>query len=136
MPLYGNELDRATTPFEAGLGRFVHLDRSSDPPDSREFVGRAALVAARLDRCRASSSASCCGIAASPVTATPSGGRDRRNPSAPSPAAASRPRSGQPSPWPTSRPPTPSAGTMLDVAIRDGVVAAEVVPLPFYRRPR
>ena len=27
-------------------------------------------------------------------------------------------------------------GTMLDVAVRDQRVAAEVVPLPFYRRPR
>ncbi|ACQ80170.1 glycine cleavage system T protein [Beutenbergia cavernae DSM 12333] len=37
MPLYGHEIDATTTPFEAGLGRIVHLD-----PD-REFVGRAAL---------------------------------------------------------------------------------------------
>ena len=27
-------------------------------------------------------------------------------------------------------------GTMLEVAIRDAAVAAEVVPLPFYRRTR
>ena len=44
LPLYGNELDLATTPFEAGLGRFVHLDRTTDPPDSRDFVARAALA--------------------------------------------------------------------------------------------
>lgn len=37
MPLYGNELDRQLTPYEAGLGRVVKLDKSSD------FVGRAAL---------------------------------------------------------------------------------------------
>src|SRR5436190_18532753 len=37
MPLYGNELDESTNPFEAGLGRVVKLDK----PD--EFVGRAAL---------------------------------------------------------------------------------------------
>ena len=33
MPLYGNELDRETTPFDAGLGRVVKLDKPGD------FVG-------------------------------------------------------------------------------------------------
>ncbi|GAB3452157.1 glycine cleavage system aminomethyltransferase GcvT [Streptomonospora sediminis] len=37
MPLYGNELDSATTPFDANLGRVVKLDKPGD------FVGRAAL---------------------------------------------------------------------------------------------
>ena len=37
MPLYGNELDLQTTPYEAGLGRVVKLDKPGD------FVGRAAL---------------------------------------------------------------------------------------------
>jgi aminomethyltransferase len=38
MPLYGNELDRETNPFEANLGRIVKLEKG-------EFVGRAALQA-------------------------------------------------------------------------------------------
>ncbi|HYK34155.1 MAG TPA: glycine cleavage system aminomethyltransferase GcvT [Streptosporangiaceae bacterium] len=38
MPLYGNELSRQTTPYEAGLGRVVKLDKASD------FVGKAALA--------------------------------------------------------------------------------------------
>src|SRR4051812_13341250 len=37
MPLYGNELDRDTNPFEAGLGRVVKLDKPGD------FIGREAL---------------------------------------------------------------------------------------------
>ncbi|MGH7593912.1 MAG: glycine cleavage system aminomethyltransferase GcvT, partial [Gemmatimonadales bacterium] len=41
MPLYGQELDRETTPFEAGLGRVVKLDKAGD------FVGRSALEIAR-----------------------------------------------------------------------------------------
>jgi aminomethyltransferase len=42
MPLYGNELSRDVTPYDAGLGRAVRLDKPGD------FVGRAAL-AARAD---------------------------------------------------------------------------------------
>jgi len=36
-PLYGNELDEQTTPFEAGLKIFVSLDKG-------EFIGRDALI--------------------------------------------------------------------------------------------
>ena len=43
MPLYGNELDRRTNPFEAGLGRFVHLERDGA---GGGFVGDEALRAA------------------------------------------------------------------------------------------
>ena len=39
MPLYGNELGPDLTPYDAGLGRVVRLDKSSD------FVGKAALAA-------------------------------------------------------------------------------------------
>lgn len=41
LPLYGHELDRATSPLEAGLDTFVKL--------GREFVGAAALEAQRRD---------------------------------------------------------------------------------------
>lgn len=38
MPLYGHELDENITPLEAGLGRFVALDRAED------FIGKEALA--------------------------------------------------------------------------------------------
>ncbi|MFG2318630.1 glycine cleavage system aminomethyltransferase GcvT [Streptomyces tendae] len=40
MPLYGNELSTALTPFDAGLGRVVKFEKEGD------FVGRAALTEA------------------------------------------------------------------------------------------
>ena len=41
MPLYGNELDRDTNPYEANLGRVVKLEKEGD------FIGRAALAAVK-----------------------------------------------------------------------------------------
>jgi aminomethyltransferase len=43
MPLYGHELDTSLTPFDAGLGRVVRFDKSTN---GGEFVGRKALEAA------------------------------------------------------------------------------------------
>ncbi|MEV0264253.1 glycine cleavage system aminomethyltransferase GcvT [Streptomyces sp. NPDC050617] len=40
MPLYGHELTKGTTPFDAGLGRVVKFEKAGD------FVGRAALAEA------------------------------------------------------------------------------------------
>ncbi|MBU7596239.1 glycine cleavage system aminomethyltransferase GcvT [Streptomyces sp. P38-E01] len=40
MPLYGNELTRATTPFDAGLGRVVKFEKETNGGD---FVGRGPL---------------------------------------------------------------------------------------------
>lgn len=44
MPLYGHELTRDTTPFEAGLGRIVQFGTDATPRG--DFVGRAALETA------------------------------------------------------------------------------------------
>ncbi|OGO51326.1 MAG: hypothetical protein A2148_10495 [Chloroflexi bacterium RBG_16_68_14] len=41
LPLYGNDIDATTSPWEAGLGFAVSLD------DGADFAGRAALVAAK-----------------------------------------------------------------------------------------
>ncbi|MCZ7433785.1 glycine cleavage system aminomethyltransferase GcvT [Streptomyces sp. WMMC1477] len=43
MPLYGNELTRATTPFDAGQGRVVKFEKTTN---GGRFVGREALEAA------------------------------------------------------------------------------------------
>ena len=49
MPLYGNELGPDLTPFDAGLGRVVRLDKPGD------FVGRSALAKRAEDRAGVSS---------------------------------------------------------------------------------
>ncbi|MFO7532831.1 MAG: glycine cleavage system aminomethyltransferase GcvT [Candidatus Limnocylindrales bacterium] len=126
MPLYGNELDRDTTPFEAGLGWAVALDHP--------FVGRDALVAAAaalparqlvglILRGR--------GIARHGYPVARSGDD----------AAIGVVTSGSQSPTLGEAvamayvPPADAAtGTMLDIIIREAAVPAEVVPLPFYRR--
>ncbi len=127
MPLYGNELDRSTTPFEAGLGRVVRLDKPDD------FVGRAALARAAdaptkqlvglVMRGR--------GIARHgyPIFV-----RDRRSGVVTS--GTQSPTLGVPIAMAYVAPGDAAAGTMLDVEIRDARAAAEVVALPFYSRPR
>jgi aminomethyltransferase len=127
MPLYGNELDRQTTPEEAGLGRVVKLDKDVD------FVGRAALAKAaaagprkvlvglRLDgRSVARHGHPVHRPGGAQVGAVTSG--------APSPTL------GVPIAMAYVEPGLDGPGTRLEVAIRDARVAAEVVLLPFYRR--
>ncbi len=128
MPLYGNELDRTTNPYEAGLGRVVKLDKEGD------FVGRTALerfardgVSRRLvglvlrER----------GIARHgyPVL-DGNGGRAGTVTS-----GTMSPTLGEPIAMAYVAPANAEPGTMLAVEIRGAAAAAEVVPLPFYKRP-
>jgi aminomethyltransferase len=46
MPLYGHELSTSLTPFDAGLGRVVRFDKTTN---DGEFVGRAALQKAAAE---------------------------------------------------------------------------------------
>ena len=130
MPLYGNELDRATDPFEAGLGRVVKLEKGSD------FVGRDALAvvaASGPSRTLVGLKVTGRGIARHGHAIAASG--ERR--------VIGTVTSGTMSPTlgvPIAMGYVPSAasepGTMLAVDIRGAGVPAEIVPLPFYRRPR
>ena len=128
MPLYGNELDRATNPYEAGLGRVVKLDKEGD------FVGRAALeqVAAH-------------GPAKQLVGMTLNGRAIARHGyplyEAGDESEVGVVTSGAPSPTlgvPIAMgyvpPADTSVGTMVDVAIRASRAPAQIVALPFYKR--
>jgi aminomethyltransferase len=126
MPLYGNELDPTTSPYDAGLGRVVKLAKPGD------FVGRTALerieksgptrrLVGLVVRGR--------GIARHgyPVFAD-----DRQTGLVTS--GAPSPTLGLPIAMGYVAPPDAEPGTMLAVGIREARVAVEVVPLPFYRR--
>jgi aminomethyltransferase len=127
MPLYGNELDRSTTPYDVGLGRVVKLDTE------RAFVGRAAL-----ERVAAEGPARRLiglvvegrGIArhGHPVWAG-----DRRIGAVTS--GTQSPTLGQPIAMASVDASAPvETGTSVDIEIRDARIPARVVDLPFYRR--
>ncbi|RAY16781.1 glycine cleavage system aminomethyltransferase GcvT [Actinomadura craniellae] len=128
MPLYGQELDRTRTPFDAGLGRVVVFDKDDG------FVGAAAL-AARRDR---APEQILVGLRAAGRRA-PRAGYDVLDPASGRPVG--RVTSGAPSPTlghPIALAYVPAElaepGTPLAVDIRGTSAAVEVVTLPFYRR--
>jgi aminomethyltransferase len=127
MPLYGNELDRETTPFEAGLGRVVKLSKAGD------FTGRAALEKAAAEGPRRSLvglSLTGRGIARHgyPVL-------DADGPTGVVTSGTMSPTLGTAIAMAYVAPRHAEPGTMLDVEIRGARVPARVVPLPFYKRP-
>jgi aminomethyltransferase len=138
MPLYGNELGPDVTPFDAGLGRVVKLDKPAD------FVGRAALA----QRAQAAPRRVLVGLA----------GQSRRVPR----HGYDVLWDGAPRGTVTSGAPSPTLGVPIAMAyleavaadqaaaadqaghdgagrlavdIRGGAEPAALVPLPFYRRP-
>jgi aminomethyltransferase len=128
MPLYGHELRADLTPAEAGLGRVVAWDKPGG------FVGRAALEHR----------------AAQPPVRALVGlvSAGRRVPRAGYPvlaggevvgevtSGASSPTLGKPIAMAYLGPDWAAPGTEVAVDIRGRVEPAEVVSLPFYRRPR
>ena len=128
MPLYGNDLDLTTNPYEANLGRVVKLGKTGD------FVGRAALeavAAAGPERLLAGLIVRGRGIARHGYPVLADG-----HPSGVVTSGTQSPTLGVPIAMAYVSPDDALAGTMLAVEIREQPVAAEVVPLPFYRRAR
>ena len=124
MPLYGNELSREVTPYEAGLGRVVKLDKAGD------FVGRDALA----ERAAAGPRLTLTGLIA----------RSRRVPRHGYPVVA---EDGTRCGTVTSGAPSPTLGVPIAMAyleagtaqpfgidIRAKIEEADIVDLPFYRR--
>jgi len=126
MPLYGNELDLGTNPFEAGLGRVVKLGKAGD------FVGRAALEKVARDgpaRKLAGLVVEGRGIARHGY---PAFSGERRTGVVTS--GTQSPTLGVPIAMAYVAPEDAETGTVVDVEIRGARVPARVVALPFYRR--
>jgi len=128
MPLYGNELSTELTPYDAGLGRVVRLDKPGD------FVGRAALARAA----DTGPTRRLVGLVA----------RGRRGPRSGYPVlrdgrVVGEVTSGAPSPW-LGKPiamayvsaDAVEEGGELAVDIRGRQEPVDVVELPFYRRSK
>jgi aminomethyltransferase len=128
MPLYGNDLDPSVNPFEANLGRVVRLDKAND------FVGRDALrriAESGPARLLVGLAMTGRGIArhgypvfsAERATGVVTSG-------------TLSPTLGRAIAMAYVAPGDAEPGTIVEVEIRAARVAAEVVPLPFYRRSR
>ena len=128
MPLYGNELDLTTNPYEAGLGRVVKLTKPGP------FVGRRALARAAeqgVARQLVGLVITGRGIARHGYAVLDEAGRTGVITS-----GTQSPTLGKPIAMAYVDPARVEPGTILAVEIRDQPVSAEVVALPFYRRPR
>jgi aminomethyltransferase len=128
MPLYGNELDRTTNPYEANLGRVVKLDKPGD------FIGRAALEKVARD-----------GVARRLVGLVMRGRGIARHgypvladarPTGIVTSGTHSPSLGEAIAMAYVATADADPGRMVDVEIRGQRVPAEVVALPFYQRPR
>ncbi|MCX8037235.1 MAG: glycine cleavage system aminomethyltransferase GcvT [Candidatus Sumerlaeia bacterium] len=126
MPLYGNELNDETTPFEAGLGKFVRMDKE-------DFMGRSALV----QKYNAPARRLCC-LVMSEKCIPRSGYKVYAGET-----AIGEVTSGTFSPTLLQGiamayvgPPYAKEGTVLAVEIRGRKCAARVVRRPFYSRKR
>ncbi|WP_299533896.1 glycine cleavage system aminomethyltransferase GcvT [uncultured Streptomyces sp.] len=132
MPLYGHELTRELTPFDAGLGRVVKFEKDGD------FVGREALAAA-AERAETAPPRKLVGLVA----------EGRRVPRAGFSVVADGKVIGEV----TSGAPSPTLGKPIAIAYVDAAFAApgtagvgvdirgshepyEVVALPFYKRQK
>jgi aminomethyltransferase len=126
MPLYGNELDRDTNPFEAGLGRLVKLD------DRGDFVGRAALEKVAAGE----PSKQLVGLVVQGRAIARHGypvwAGDRRTGVVTS--GTQSPTLGRPIAMAYVAPGDAEPGTILEAEVRGARVPAEVTKLPFYRR--
>jgi glycine cleavage system T protein (aminomethyltransferase) len=127
MPLYGNELGPNHSPFDAGLGRVVKLDKPAD------FVGRDAL-ARRKDE---GSNTTLVGLRGTGRRAPRHGYPvldDTGTPIGTITSGALSPTLGYPIAMAYVPPPLSEPGTKLAVDVRGTPTPVEVVKLPFYQR--
>lgn len=138
MPLYGNELDRTTTPHDAGLGRVVKLDKVAADGSPLPFVGRVALES----RAHAPGARTLVGLVGLGRRAARHGYDVVASTEADAPtvgtvtSGAPSPTLGHPIAMAYVTPELSAEGTELAVDVRGRREPVRVVDLPFYRRPR
>jgi aminomethyltransferase len=126
MPLYGHELSRDVTPYEAGLGRVVDLEH--------DFVGRDALAA----RAQHPDGTVLVGLAGEGRRAARAGSTvlDGDGEIGTVTSGALSPTLGHPVAMALADGARAALGTTLEVDVRGRRQPMTVVELPFYRRPR
>ncbi len=125
LPLYGHELDRETTPLEAGLAAFVKF--------GRDFCGSRALLSEQTTGLKKR----LIGIRTGDGKSIARQGYRLERGGLPLGVVTSgsfAPTFGRPLAMAYVSDPNIAAGSSLEVVIRGRKVAAEVVSLPFYRR--
>ncbi|MGN8244436.1 glycine cleavage system aminomethyltransferase GcvT [Cellulomonas soli] len=138
MPLYGNELDRTTTPHDAGLGRVVKLDKVAADGSPLPFVGRDALES----RAHAPGARTLVGLMGLGRRAARHGYEVVASTAADAPtvgtvtSGAPSPTLGHPIAMAYVTPEVSAEGTELAVDVRGRREPVRVVALPFYRRAR
>ncbi len=125
MPLYGQEMDETVTPLETGLDPFVKLEQPDD------FIGKAALLAQTPQRARVGLEVTGRGIVREhcavydgdvQIGVTTSG--------------THCPFLGKPLAMALLDRERAVVGTQVEADVRGRRVAAKIVPLPFYKRPK
>jgi aminomethyltransferase len=127
MPLYGHELNEDTDPLQAGLGWAVKLEKGP-------FIGRDALMRRRDDpnlRRRVGLELEGKRIAREGAAVLRDGREVGRVTS-----GTFAPTLGKSIAMAYVDPPCAAAGTACEVDVRGKPAAGQVVPLPFYRRPK
>ncbi len=122
-PLYGHEIDEETTPFEAGLGWTVKLEKG-------EFLGRAALVAAKAQGPRKRLVAFTCAPPGVPRQGYPLTLDGKEIGKVTSGTFSPCLKTGIGTGW---LPGDASASAALAVVVRGRPCAATIVPLPFWK---
>jgi len=128
MALYGHELSVEHDPYEARLGRVVHLDKPGD------FVGKAALRRRSIDVTEVLVGLRCPGrrVPRAGYAVTDASGRPVGHVTSGAPS----PTLGVPIAMAYVEAASAVAGTELRVDMRGTAEPAHVVELPFYRRER
>ena len=125
MPLYGHEMDDTVSPLETDLGFFVKLEKEA-------FIGKDALVSAgEPTRCRVGLKVTGRGIVREQCPVYVDGKQIGMTTS-----GTHCPFIGMPVAMALLDKAYSAVGQQLEVEVRGRKIAAEIVPLPFYKRPK